>query len=54
MRAEALAQRVLLRASAGQAQMQARVALAGGEERVREQVGALLGPLLGSVPQPAK
>lgn len=54
VRAEALAQRVLLRASAGQAQMQARVALAGGEERVREQVGALLGPLLGSVPQPAK
>ena len=42
MLAEALAQRVLLGAAAGEAQVQARVALAGGEEGVGEQVGALL------------
>ena len=40
--AEALAQRVLLGAAAGQAEVQARVALAGGEEGVGQQVGPLL------------
>ena len=42
MLAEALAQRVLLGAAAGQAEVQARVALARGEEGVGQQVGALL------------
>jgi hypothetical protein len=40
--AQALAQRVLLGAAAGQAQVQARVSLARGEEGVGQQIGALL------------
>ena len=40
--AEPLAQRVLLGAAAGEHEVQARVALARGEEGVGEQVGALL------------
>ena len=43
MPAEALAQRALLRPAARQAQVQARVAFARGEEGVGEQVDALLG-----------
>ena len=42
MLAEALPQRVLLRPAAGEREVQAGVALARGEERVGEQVGALL------------
>ena len=38
MLAEALARRVLLRAPAGEAEVQARVALAGGEEGVSQRV----------------
>jgi hypothetical protein len=40
--AEALGQRLLLGTAAGEDEVQARVALAGGQERGGQQLGALL------------